>query len=79
MTMRITIGGDLVVNRLGFGAMRLTGKGISGEPPDRRTAIALLRRVVERSVFDEKSSHLVVADRPVGGDYGEPLHVAEFA
>ena len=30
----ITIGGDLTVNRLGFGAMRITGRGIWGEPPD---------------------------------------------
>jgi pyridoxine 4-dehydrogenase len=46
----ITIGGDLTVKRLGFGAMRITGPGIWGEPPDRREAIALLRRVVERGV-----------------------------
>ena len=46
----ITIGGDLTVHRLGFGAMRVTGKGIWGEPPDRRGAIALLRRVVEHGV-----------------------------
>jgi pyridoxine 4-dehydrogenase len=50
ITMTITIGGDLGVNRLGFGAMRLTGKGIWGDPPDRRGAIALLRRLVERGV-----------------------------
>jgi pyridoxine 4-dehydrogenase len=49
-TMALTIGGDLSVNRLGFGAMRLTGRGIWGEPSDRRAAIALLRRVVERGV-----------------------------
>jgi aryl-alcohol dehydrogenase-like predicted oxidoreductase len=46
----ITIGGDLTVNRLGFGAMRVTGRGIWGDPPDRGAAIALLRRVVERGV-----------------------------
>jgi pyridoxine 4-dehydrogenase len=50
LKMTITIGGDLTVNRLGFGAMRLTGKGIWGEPPDRQGAIALLRRVVEHGV-----------------------------
>jgi pyridoxine 4-dehydrogenase len=50
LKMTITIGSDLTVNRLGFGAMRLTRKGIWGEPPDRRGAIALLRRVVERGV-----------------------------
>jgi pyridoxine 4-dehydrogenase len=46
----ITIGGDLVVKRLGFGAMRITGQGVWGDPPDRRAAMALLRRVVERGI-----------------------------
>ncbi len=46
----IDIGGDLTVNRLGFGAMRITGKGIWGEPPSRDRAIATLRRVVELGV-----------------------------
>src|SRR2546425_4052346 len=44
------LGGDLPVHRLGFGAMRLTGKGIWGEPRDRREAIAVLRRAVELGV-----------------------------
>lgn len=43
----ITIGGDLTVNRLGFGAMRITGRGIWGEPPDLDEAKAVLRRAVE--------------------------------
>ena len=42
-----SIGGDLPVNRLGFGAMRLTGEGIWGWPPDRDNAIKVLRRAVE--------------------------------
>jgi pyridoxine 4-dehydrogenase len=46
----IDIGGDLTVNRLGFGAMRITGQGIWGEPPNRDQAIATLRRVVELGV-----------------------------
>jgi pyridoxine 4-dehydrogenase len=46
----ITIGGDLTVNRLGFGAMRITGPGIWGEPPDREQAKAVLRRAVELDV-----------------------------
>jgi pyridoxine 4-dehydrogenase len=46
----IDIGGDLTVNRLGFGAMRITGQGIWGDPPDRDRAIATLRRVVELGV-----------------------------
>src|ERR1700685_2554574 len=41
----IDVGGDLTVNRLGFGAMRVTGSGIWGEPPSREQAIATLRRV----------------------------------
>ncbi|HUB23065.1 MAG TPA: aldo/keto reductase [Streptosporangiaceae bacterium] len=46
----IDIGGDLTVNRLGFGAMRITGPGIWGEPPSRDQAKATLRRVVELGV-----------------------------
>jgi pyridoxine 4-dehydrogenase len=46
----IDVGGDLTVNRLGFGAMRITGSGIWGEPPSREQAIATLRRVVELGV-----------------------------
>jgi len=42
-----SIGGDLSVNRLGFGAMRLTGEGIWGWPPDRGNALKVLRRAVE--------------------------------
>jgi len=41
------IGGDLKVSRLGFGAMRITGDGIWGEPRDANEALAVLRRVVE--------------------------------
>jgi pyridoxine 4-dehydrogenase len=46
----ISIGGDLTVNRLGYGAMRITGDGIWGEPPDRERAKAALRRAVELDV-----------------------------
>src|SRR5215470_11181463 len=45
-----SIGGDLSVNRLGFGAMRLTGEGIWGWPPDRENARKVLRRAVELDV-----------------------------
>ena len=45
-----TIGGDLTVYRLGFGAMRLTGPGIWGPPADRQEAIAVLRRALELGV-----------------------------
>jgi pyridoxine 4-dehydrogenase len=44
------IGGDLPVNRMGFGAMRLTGEGIWGEPADRAECVAVLRRAVELGV-----------------------------
>ena len=46
----ITLGGDLTVNRLGFGAMRLTGPGIWGEPKDAEEARNVLRRAVELGV-----------------------------
>ncbi|HKA05395.1 MAG TPA: aldo/keto reductase [Acidimicrobiales bacterium] len=46
----IDIGGDLTVNRLGFGAMRLTGPGIWGEPADRDQAKAVLKRAIELGV-----------------------------
>jgi pyridoxine 4-dehydrogenase len=46
----IGIGGDLTVNRMGFGAMRITGKGIWGEPADREQAKAAIRRAVELGV-----------------------------
>ena len=45
-----TIGGDLTVNRLGYGAMRITGPGIWGLPPDKGAALATLRRVIELGV-----------------------------
>jgi pyridoxine 4-dehydrogenase len=46
----IDVGGDLTVNRLGFGAMRITGRGVYGEPPDRAEAMATVRRAVELGV-----------------------------
>jgi pyridoxine 4-dehydrogenase len=46
----VTLGGQLTVNRLGFGAMRLTGDGIWGPPKDRAGAISVLRRAVELGV-----------------------------
>jgi pyridoxine 4-dehydrogenase len=46
----MTLGGDLRINRLGYGAMRITGKGIWGPPGDHDAAIATLRRAVEVGV-----------------------------
>jgi pyridoxine 4-dehydrogenase len=45
-----TLGGDLTVNRLGYGAMRLTGKGVWGPPDDHDECIRVLRRAVELGV-----------------------------
>jgi len=47
---QVDVGGDLTVNRLGFGAMRITGQGVWGPPPDRERAKAALRRAVELGV-----------------------------
>ena len=46
----ISLGGEISVHRLGFGAMRLTGEGIWGPPKDRNTALAVLRRAVELDI-----------------------------
>src|SRR5580700_3655627 len=45
-----TLGGDLTVRRMGFGAMRITGHGIWGPPKDRAEAIRVLRRALELGV-----------------------------
>jgi pyridoxine 4-dehydrogenase len=50
VSQTFTIGGDLEVRRLGFGAMRITGEGIWGPPDDPEAARRLLRRVVELGV-----------------------------
>jgi len=47
---RVSLGKEISVNRLGFGAMRLTGEGIWGPPKDRKAALAVLRRAVELGV-----------------------------
>ena len=46
----ITIGGDLTVNRLGYGAMRITGPGIWGPPADEAASLATLRRAIELDI-----------------------------
>ena len=63
------LGGDLPVNRLGFGAMRLTGEGIWGWPPDRENALKVVRRAVELGVnlidtadaYGPETSELLIA------------------
>jgi aryl-alcohol dehydrogenase-like predicted oxidoreductase len=46
----VSLGGEISVHRLGFGAMRLTGEGIWGPPKDHKEALAVLRRAVELDV-----------------------------
>jgi pyridoxine 4-dehydrogenase len=55
----ITLGGDLTVNRMGFGAMRLTGKGIWGPPRNPEQAVRVLQRAVELGVnfFDTAAAY----------------------
>lgn len=45
-----TVGGDITINRLGFGAMRLTGRGIWGEPEDRAECLRVLKRLPELGI-----------------------------
>src|SRR4051794_1217572 len=47
---KVSLGGELSVHRLGFGAMRLTGEGIWGPPRNRDGALAVLRRAVELDI-----------------------------
>src|SRR6476646_2185699 len=64
------VGGDLPVNRLGFGAMRITGDGIWGWPADRDNALKVLRRTVELGVnlidtadaYGPETSELLIAE-----------------
>ena len=68
--MTLKLGGDLTVNRLGFGAMRITGEGIWGWPPDRENALKVLRRAVELDVnlidtadaYGPETSELLIAE-----------------
>src|SRR5437868_9001969 len=64
------IGGDLSVNRLGYGAMRITGEGIWGWPPDRENAKKVLRRALDLGVnlidtadaYGPETSELLIAE-----------------
>src|SRR5690348_10949006 len=47
---KIDVGGDLTANRLGFGAMRISGPGVWGDPPDRDRAKQAVRRAIELDV-----------------------------
>lgn len=70
MSKTFSIGGDLTVNRLGFGAMRITGADIWGWPPDRENAKKVLRRAIELGVnlidtadaYGPETSELLIAE-----------------
>lgn len=70
MNTTLKLGGDLTVNRLGFGAMRITGEGIWGWPPDRENALKVLRRATELGVdlidtadaYGPDTSELLIAE-----------------
>src|SRR3954451_3473305 len=66
----VTIGGDLVANRIGFGAMQLTGKQVWGEYPDHEGGIALLR-----AVYDAGMNFIDTAD--VYGPHSNELLIRE--
>jgi aryl-alcohol dehydrogenase-like predicted oxidoreductase len=70
MNTTFKLGGDLTVNRLGFGAMRITGNGIWGWPTDRENALKVLRRAIELGVdlidtadaYGPDTSELLIAE-----------------
>ena len=70
MNTTFKLGGDLAVNRLGFGAMRITGEGIWGWPPDRENALKVLRRATGLGVdlidtadaYGPDTSELLIAE-----------------
>src|SRR5262249_54382081 len=59
--------GDLTVNRMGYGAMRITGPGIWGDPPDPQASKGLLRRAVELGVnFIDTAAAYAASERLIG-------------
>jgi pyridoxine 4-dehydrogenase len=64
------LGGELEIQRLGYGAMRITGKGVWGEPEDRETAKKVLRRAVELGVnfIDTADSYGPAVSEPLIGE-----------
>ena len=70
MNTTFKLGSDLTVNRLGFGAMRITGEGIWGWPPDRENALKVLKRATELGVnlidtadaYGPDTSELLIAE-----------------
>jgi pyridoxine 4-dehydrogenase len=76
-----SLGGDLAVTRLGYGAMRITGSGIWGEPPDRGEAIRVLRRAVELGVdfIDTADSYGPFVSEELIRDALHPYHDVTIA
>jgi pyridoxine 4-dehydrogenase len=70
VTKTFKLGGELEIHRLGFGAMRITGKGIWGEPADRENAKKVLRRAVELGVdfIDTADSYGPAVSEPLIGE-----------
>src|SRR5262249_56277774 len=59
--------GDLTVNRMGYGAMRITGPGIWGDPPDPEASKGVLRRAVELGVnFIDTAAAYEASERLIG-------------
>jgi len=81
----LTLGGELEVNRLGYGAMRITGKGIWGDPNDRENAKKVLQRAVELGVnfIDTADSYGPAVSEPLIGEalapYGKGTVIATKA
>lgn len=70
------LGGDLEINRLGFGAMRITGDGVWGEPKDREAAKQVLRRAVELGVnfIDTADAYGPTVSEPLLGEALAPYN-----
>lgn len=74
VTKTFKLGGELEVQRMGYGAMRIIGKGVWGEPADRESAKKLLRRVVELGVnfIDTADSYGPAVGEPMIGEVLAP-------
>ncbi len=74
VTKTFKLGGELEIHRLGYGAMRITGNGIWGEPADRENAKRVLRRAVELGVdfIDTADSYGPAVSEPIIGEALSP-------
>ena len=69
------LGGDLPVNPLGFGAMRITGDGVWGWPPNRDEARKVLRRAVEQGMVSKLTSQFPSTTAAVPPSFETPWNV----